>query len=178
MHYIIFTSHKVGYADIFLAVTCNLQCPEIRNALLLHRNFVERCHFVRHVFFKILRAVTAFIIEKLVYGGVRASSFVTEFQNRGLPRAFCILFCVRASKSTLIQLGFVINIISAEVPNIKNELQRKVLLTHNLCNLCSQCKPCSAFMSDLFCTKRFPKEFWRRSDSINHRHLDVPMPLS
>lgn len=88
-------------------MTCNLQWSEIPNALQPGQRVVDRPDRAAHVFTLKLHALMACVIDKNVFGEVRAHDSVIAFQKRGLPHAHCILFLTPSSTAALLPPDFV-----------------------------------------------------------------------
>lgn len=162
---IISISTKVGYPDIFLTMTCNPQCPKIKNAFLSGQSVIGRRDIAARVFRIKLRAIMAFVIDEKIFGDVKAHVRVIEYLKRGLPHAHCIFSMNTVSKVNLLNPAFVDRIISADFPDEPHLLLRQVVLKHNMQNPCVHLDPSTVCMTDRICSKHFPKPF---VDDIGH----------
>lgn len=99
---IISISNKDEYPHIFLTMTCNLQGPKIKNALLSGQNIINCPDILATVFRVKLRAIVLFVIYEQVLGEERSPVRVIEFQKRGLLYAHYIFFM--APQSTRISM--------------------------------------------------------------------------
>lgn len=91
MYDIISLSHKDGYPNIYLAVTCNPQWLEIKNALLPGQSVIDRPDITaRDRVFKLL-SMKAFVIYRKATrrsGGSRQSYWVSELKTRSCTLHF------------------------------------------------------------------------------------------
>lgn len=76
-----------GKPDLFITMTCNPTWPEIQENLLHRQYITDRPDLVARVFQLKLASLMKDLIEKGVFGRVKAHIYVIEFQKRGLPHA-------------------------------------------------------------------------------------------
>jgi hypothetical protein len=74
--------------DIFLMVTCNPNCQEIQDALLLGQTPQAKQDLVARVFGSKLKMMKEMLTKNYIPG---VYVYVVEFQKRGLPRAHFML---------------------------------------------------------------------------------------
>lgn len=100
----------------------------------------------------------AFVIDKQIFGEVRADARVIDLQKRGLPHDHCIFFMTPQPKTNLLDPAFIDTIISAEILNMENNLCGQVVHEHNKHSRCGHLNPSAVCMIGNYCTKRFPKD--------------------
>lgn len=124
MHDIISISNKVGFPDISLTMTGNLQCSKVKNALLPGQSIIDRLDICVRVFCIRLRALMAFVIDARIFDEVSAHVRVIEFQRRSLSHAHCIFLTTSQTKTHLLDSAFIKTIILAEIPSEQSNLLR------------------------------------------------------
>lgn len=65
-------STKVGYSNTFLTMTCDSQCPEIKNALLPGQSGTDSPDLAARAFCIKLLALMAFVIDEQAFVEVKA----------------------------------------------------------------------------------------------------------
>ncbi|KMQ87777.1 hypothetical protein RF55_12854 [Lasius niger] len=149
---------KFGKPDIFLTMTCNPKCPEIKNNL--DGCSIEfRPDLVAKTFNLDVKEILKDLIQNKIFGKIIAYAGVIEFQKRGLPHLHLLAMLNDEDKPRLQEI--IDMMVWAEIPNEEknSELNVKVLkhMIHGPCGDPSQRYPCTG--DDGKCTKGFPKEF-------------------
>lgn len=135
----------------------NLQCKEMKSALLVGQNVVDQHVFTIPMFLAKLRVLIAFRTDGKMTGNVRSHVCVIIFQDRGLSHAHCIVFLTTSSNTSLRQPNLIEAIISAEISRWKNKLPREIVFKPNMNSLCDQFHRSSLCINDRVGTNRFPK---------------------
>ncbi|XP_071651759.1 uncharacterized protein [Temnothorax longispinosus] len=149
---------KFGKPDIFITMTCNPQCPEIKENL--DGCPVEyRPDLVAKTFSLDVKEVLKDIVQNRILGNVIAYAGVIEFQKRGLPHLHLLAMLSDEDKPRLQEV--IDMMVWAEIPDEEKypELNAKVLkhMIHGPCGDFSRKYPCTG--DDGKCSKGFPKEF-------------------
>jgi ATP-dependent DNA helicase PIF1 len=111
-------------------------------------------HIIARVFnFKLRSLLKHDILEKKIFGKVKAYVYVIEFQKRGLPHAHILLILEDENKITTVD--HIDECISAELPD-PNVDPTLFQIKQNMIHTCSpqRCGP----MSNGKCKKRFPRD--------------------
>ncbi|XP_054797484.1 uncharacterized protein LOC129302583 [Prosopis cineraria] len=148
-----------AYPDLFITFTCNPAWPEITR--FCQRNSLspsDRPDILSRIFKLKLQSLMKTIKQKKIFGTIRAEVYTIEFQKRGLPHAYILLFLDPQDK--IKDPDHVDKFISAEIPDKESSL-----LLHDLVKRfmihgpCSKSNPKSTCMKDQKCSKYFPKKF-------------------
>ncbi|XP_026417492.1 uncharacterized protein LOC113312973 [Papaver somniferum] len=146
------------HPDIFLTMTANPNCPEIKNALLPNQSVTDRPDLVARVFEPKRKALMKEIKEKKVFGTVVAHVYTVEFRKRGLPYIHALIFLKDSEKIRTTDM--VNKFVSAEFPDEKND---PILFdTVSKCMVhgpCGERDPYAACMEKGKCTKGYPKKY-------------------
>jgi PIF1-like helicase/Helitron helicase-like domain at N-terminus/Helicase len=145
-----------GPPTFFITFTCNPNWPEITSALFLHQNASDRPDIIARVFDGKLKTFLNEISNSRILGNCVAWCRSVEFQKRGLPHAHILLFMDRSIPHTPSAID---NIISANLPSIRQPELRQMVLQHMMHGPCGPSFPNSPCMTDGFCSKHFPKAF-------------------
>ena len=163
---------KYHKPDYFITMTCNPKWPEITSQLLPGQEPQDRPDCVARVF----KLKKDQLMEDLVHGGVLgtvvAYMYVIEFQKRGLPHAHILL--ILADHDRLVSPALVDNVVSAELPpspketdsvTAKEQKQRllEIVTSSMIHGPCGAANPRSPCMENGRCTKKFPKEFVKKT---------------
>ncbi|XP_026443887.1 uncharacterized protein LOC113344030 [Papaver somniferum] len=100
-------------------MTANPNWPEIRNALFPRQTTVDHPDLVARVFELKRKALRKEIKKKKVFGTVVAHVYTIEFQKRGLPHMYCLIFLKDSEKIRTSDM--VDKFVSAEFPDEKND---------------------------------------------------------
>ena len=130
MHGIIAISNSFGHPDIFLTMTCNPNCPEIEDALLLEQRAEDRPELCDRVFRMKLKLLLKHLKEDKPFGKITAFVSVIEFQKRGLVHAYLIIFLDQEAKFSLQGPTNIDMLISAEIPPATSPQLRELMLKH------------------------------------------------
>ena len=149
---------KFGKPDLFLTFTCNPKSQSITENLPPGVTAENRPDLVARVFKRQLQELLHDVKNRHVLGKPVAMVYVIEFQKRGLPH--CHMLIVLEQDSKLRDSHDVDEIISAEIPDEKNDTQLYQIITSCMIHgTCGIHHPQSASMQNGVCTKEYPKEF-------------------
>lgn len=144
--------------DLFITITCNPKWPEIVRELKKFPPGTTTNDIPMHVcriFRMYLLCAYEDIMSGNVFGTVIASTYVIEFQKRGLPHAHMIFILHPDNK--LNSPEQIDKVISAEIPE-DDDILRSVIMRHNLHGPHSKCPPCWDPTTEK-CSKHYPKPF-------------------
>ncbi len=148
---------SLGRPDLFVTVTCNPLWPEITNEIKNVENS-QKLTIICRIFRIKLNAILDDIFKKQIFGKVKASMYVIEFQKRGLPHAHILIILEDDNKFNSAEDYD--SVISAEIPDpiLHPNLYATVTKTmvHGPCGILN---PGAACMVNNVCSKHFPKEF-------------------
>ncbi|CAI9303540.1 unnamed protein product [Lactuca saligna] len=135
---------KFGKPDIFLTVTCNPNWPEIKQNLSVHEEAQNRTDWIVRVFHAKLEQLKHEVFKNHIFGDVAASTYVIEFQKRGLPHAhFLIILKPNFKMYTTEEYD---RIVYAEIPDksVNPHLYRMVVkhMLHGPCGLLNPSNVC------------------------------------
>ncbi|XP_021715181.1 uncharacterized protein LOC110683140 [Chenopodium quinoa] len=82
---------RFGKPDLFVTMTCDANCPEIKIELATSEAAQNCLDIVAIVFHSKLICLKEQIMKKHVFGKVAAMIYVVEFQKRGLPHAYFLI---------------------------------------------------------------------------------------
>ncbi|KMQ90800.1 hypothetical protein RF55_9409 [Lasius niger] len=155
---------KFGKPDIFLTMTCNPQCPEIKDNL--DGCLIEfRPDLVAKTFNLDVKEVLKDLIQNKIFGNIIAYAGVIEFQKRGLPHLHLLAMLSDEDKPRIQEV--IDMIVWAEIPDEEknSELNVKVLkhMIHGPCGDPLHRYPCTG--DDGKCSKGFPKEFCEETNA-------------
>ncbi|XP_071582449.1 uncharacterized protein, partial [Temnothorax nylanderi] len=149
---------KFGKPDIFLTMTCNPQCPAIKENLD-GCPLEYRPDLIAKTFSLDVKEIMKDLIQNGIFGNIIAYAGVIEFQKRGLPHLHLLAMLSDEDKPRLSEV--IDMMVWAEIPDEERypELNEKVLkhMIHGPCGNQSQGYPCTG--DDGKCSKGFPKEF-------------------
>ncbi|XP_074336994.1 uncharacterized protein LOC141674172 [Apium graveolens] len=150
----------VGHPDIFLTMTCTPLWDEISQMMKV----LPGCYphnspdVISRVFHLKLQQLIDDIQKKTVFGTCIGVMYVVEFQKRGLPYVHKLIWPSAESKKDL--NGNIDGVVSADIPDPLIDpagyAAVKSLMIHGPCGLQN---PKSACMSNMSCTKHFPKRY-------------------
>ncbi|XP_071581345.1 uncharacterized protein [Temnothorax nylanderi] len=162
---------KFGKPDIFLTMTCNPQCPEIKENLD-GCPLEYRPDLVAKTFSLDVKEIMKDLIQNGIFGNIIAYAGVIEFQKRGLSHLHLLAMLSDEDKPRLQEV--IDMMVWAEIPDEERypELNAKVLkhMIHGPCGNQSQRYLCTG--DDGKCSKGFPKEF---RDETNANVNGYPM---
>ena len=152
-----------GKPDFFVTMTCNPTWPEIQQNLFHGQHSSDRPDLVARVFQLKLSSLMKDLIEKGVFGRVKAYIYVIEFRKRGLPHAHILMMLHAADViHTVEQID---QAVSAEIPDKDTDPELWDTVTtcmlHGPCGIENRSAPCMVDGRgiDGSCSKRYPKNF-------------------
>lgn len=154
---------KFGKPDLFITMTCNPEWPEITSELEPGQTAWDRPEIVCRVFNQKKESLIKDITEKGIFGWIKASVYVIEFQKRGLPH--CHLLVILDDEFKLDTAEKVDKCISAQIPDLKQHPKLyELVLKHMIHMPCHSPKPkCKPKPFSSVCNKNFPKELQEKT---------------
>uniref|UniRef100_UPI00358F24BE uncharacterized protein n=1 Tax=Myxine glutinosa TaxID=7769 RepID=UPI00358F24BE len=150
-----------GRPDLFITFTCNPTWKEIQDEILPGQTHFHRHILTARVFHLKVVKLMDLITKSHIFGSVRCHMYTIEWQKRGLPHVH-ILICL----SSKIRANQIDSIISAEFPDPTNDKDLfeivKAQTVHGPCGSLNYNSPC---MKDRKCTKRFPRQFLKETQT-------------
>ena len=150
---------KYGKPHYFVTMTCNPNCPEIKDNLGPRQKVQDRPDLVARVFRQQIKEACDDNEKKQIFGRVQAMIYVIEFQKRGLPHAHILIILHKDDVPKTAK--DIDSVICAEMPNPVTHPKLGSIVTRNMIH-----GPCgkdfnfnSPCMESGFCTKDFPKAF-------------------
>lgn len=152
---------KYGKPDLFITFTCNSKWHEIEDLLQNGQVPSDRHDIIARIFKqKLIRMMNA-ITKSQIYGKVRCWMYAVEWQKRGLPHAHILIWL-----ETKLKPNQVDDIISAELPDHKEDpILFNIIRQHMIHGPCGILNPNSPCMKDNVCTKRYPRDFVRETQT-------------
>ncbi|GFT32624.1 helitron_like_N domain-containing protein [Trichonephila clavipes] len=142
-----------GRPDLFITFTCNPAWPEIANDLFLGQKPHNRHDLLATVFHGITKGK--------IFGIIQCYMYTTEWQKRGLPHAHILVWLQETLHVDKVDV-----FISAEIPNPDEDLELFSCITtqmiHGPCGVINPFSPC---MKDGRCTKRYPRDFLKETQT-------------
>lgn len=92
IHYIIEISSKIRHNNFFVTTTRNLNCPEIKRALLSRQPPQDRLHLAVRVFMTELQFMMSYVKDEKFLSNGATYAGVIEFQKGPLSGANSIFF--------------------------------------------------------------------------------------
>eukprot|EP00106_Octopus_bimaculoides_P023238 XP_014790680.1 PREDICTED: uncharacterized protein LOC106884021 [Octopus bimaculoides] len=156
-----------GRPDLFITFTCNPKWIEIEIELLNSQRPADRHDLLARVFRLKLQKLMDLIKIGQIFGSVRCDMYTVEWQKRGLPHAYILLWL-----SSKINSNKIDSLISAELPApaVDPDLFQIVCsnMIHGPCgygfNIHSPC------FRDSKCMKGFPKKFQLHTQMGNNSY--------
>ena len=159
--------------DFFITMTCNPNWSEITDELREGESAKDRPDIVARVFKQKKDQLMKDIRTKKVFGKVPAMLWVIEFQKRGLPHTHILVILSdddRARTSEEVD-----NVICAQLPpdpelflpnspaQIQADRLQNIVLTNMVHGPCGNENPLSPCMENGKCSKKYPKEFCKKT---------------
>ncbi|KAF7124123.1 hypothetical protein RHSIM_Rhsim12G0094200 [Rhododendron simsii] len=146
------------HPDIFLTMTANPNWPEITEALLPYQKAVDRPDLVARVFELKRKCLMSEIKKKQVFGKIVGYVYTIEYQKRGLPHMYLLLFLEGPDKIHI--CAQVDKLVCAEFPDPIEDPSLfdtvKGCMVHGPCGARN---PQAACMENEKCTKKYPQAF-------------------
>ena len=160
---------RYGKPSLFLTFTCNPNWSAIKRNLLPGNTALDEPDLVCRVFNLYLKDLKEQITQERIFGKVLASTYVVEFQKRGLPHAHILL--ILDSESQIRDSEQIDNIVWARFPD-KEKYPRlfKTITRDMIHGPCGMLNPKSVCMEEnkkngkLKCSKTYPKEFREQTE--------------
>ncbi|GFR12144.1 ATP-dependent DNA helicase [Trichonephila clavata] len=150
-----------GRPDLFITFTCNPAWSEIENELFLGQKPHNRHDLLARVFHGKLKILMNLINKGKFFGVVQCYMYTIEWQKRGLPHAHILVWL----QETL-HVHKVDDFISAEIPNPEEDPELfNCITTQMVHGPCGAIKPFSPCMKDGKCTKRYPRDFLKETQT-------------
>ena len=149
---------RYGKPSFFITFTCNAQWPEILRELRPGEKPEDRSDLTARVFNLKLNELLEDLTKHHVLGRVIASTYVIEYQKRGLPHAH-ILLIVHPDDVPKTPAD-VDACVSAEIPDAAAHPNTHATVTSNMMHgPCGVLDPTCACMQDNACSRKFPRPF-------------------
>ena len=121
--------------NIFLTITCNPNCCEIKQELQAHEEIQNRPDIVVWISRAKLEELKDELFTKQIFVHVATYVYVIEFQKRGLPHAHFLI--VLKSNSKIVAPESFDRIVSAEIPDINKYLHlQSAIIKHMMHGPC------------------------------------------
>ena len=146
-----------GSPDLFITFTCNPKWIEIQTELFPGQNAVDRTDLEARVFHQKLLALMNLLKNQKaqVFGESRCYMYSIEWQKRGLPHAHILIWLKNKIRPD--QIDYCIR---AELPDeTEDPVLFQIVSRHMLHGPCGTLNPSSPCMKDGMCTKRYPRQF-------------------
>ena len=150
-----------GRPDLFITLTCNSQWPEIVKELLPGQTAQDRHDLIARVFKKKVTLLIDLITKAKLFGPVAAYMNTIEWQKRGLPHTHCLFWLREKLRPAQID-----DVISAELPDPEEDPELyDIIKRHMIHGPCGALNPKAACMKDGRCTKRFPRDLLKETQT-------------
>ena len=148
---------RFGNPSLFLTFTCDPLWPEIASCIEPGMEYQDYPDIICRVFKQSLDELMKDLIERKIFGRVVASSYVIEFQKRGLPHAHIVLILSREDRITTKEQ--VDAAVRADIPDQSEDpVLYELVMKHMVHPLCGRHRGSSCIdPSTKKCTKGFPK---------------------
>ena len=151
--------------DFFITMTCNPDWEEIKAELRQGENVQDRPDLVARVFKQKKDQLIKDISSGKVLGNVPAILWVIEFQKRGLPHVHVLVILSNDDRPS--SREDIDDIICAELPPdpemFKPGTEERIVLRNMVHGPCGKENPESPCMNDGKCSKKYPKQFCRKT---------------
>ncbi|EYC32590.1 hypothetical protein Y032_0003g1676 [Ancylostoma ceylanicum] len=155
-----------GRPDLFITFTCNPEWIEIKEELISQVSS-GRHDSIARVFKQKLTKLMDVITKSHIYGETRCWLYSVEWQKRGLPNAYSLIWLKEKIRPSQID-----NIISAELPNPEQDPGLFEIIAKNMIHgPCGPLNPNSPCMKEGKCTKKFPRQFLHTTQTGNDGYL-------
>ena len=149
----------IGIPTLFITVTFNPDCPEMKENLLPGQSAQETPDLTSWLFNSRVGKITDEIFKDGIFGKVIGRTHVIEFQKRGLPHAHILVILhpndIPRTPEDIDQ------IVTAEIPQdpLLQPLLHQSVTKHMIHGPCGPYNPNAPCMVNGVCSKRFPKAF-------------------
>ncbi|POM73385.1 Helitron helicase-like protein [Phytophthora palmivora] len=159
---------ETGAPNLFITMTCNPNCPEIKQNLRPGEKASDRPDVVARVFMQKLKTLNKDLDEGLL-GIVAARVHVVEYQKRGLPHAHILLIMRPEDKPVTAE--DVDRLTSAELPDKETHPELyETVISNMLHGSCGQQSPNCPCMKNGKCSKKFPKQFAEETIMVEDKY--------
>ncbi|KAF8787007.1 hypothetical protein HNY73_008646 [Argiope bruennichi] len=150
-----------GSLHLFITFTCNPQWREITEELILRQKSHDRHDIICRVFYLKLKSLLNLINKGKIFGEIRCFIYTVEWQKRGLPHAHILLWFQEK-----LYVHMIDDLITAELPNPETDpILYNVVKTQMIHGPCGSINPLSPCMKDGKCTKRYPRDFLKETQT-------------
>ena len=145
---------RYGLPDLFITFTCNPKWAEITAELLPGQASCNLHDIIARVFRqKVVKLIDLFT-KYNIFGLTRCNMYSIEWEKRGLPHAHILLWLQQKLHPAPID-----SFISAELPSQQEDPKlHDIIKSHMAHGPCSRFNPNSPCMKDGKCTKNYPKQ--------------------
>ena len=135
-----------GRPDLFITFTCNPKWPEIDTQLMPGQKSQDRHDLLARVFRRKVVVLMELIVKGCIFGKTRCYMYTIEWQKRGLPHTYILIWLADKTKSNQID-----QVISAELPDPVRDKALFDIVTNNLIHgPCGHLKPNSPCGQQMF----------------------------
>jgi hypothetical protein len=150
-----------GRPDLFITFTCNPKWKEIQEELMEGQAPSDRHDLLARVFRQKLIKLVNIITKSHVFGPTRCWMYSIEWQKRGLPHAHMLIWLKNKIKADQID-----SVISAELPDPERDPRLfEIIIKTMIHGPCGSINPNSPCMENKKCTKRYPKQLLRDTET-------------
>ena len=150
-----------GRPDLFITFTCNPKWQEIQEELMEGQSPSDRHDLIARVFRQKLIKFVNIITKSHVFGPTRCWMYSIEWQKRGLRHAHMLIWLKSKIKADQID-----SVISAELPDPQRDPRLfEIIIKTMIHGPCGSINPNSPCMENNKCTKRYPKQLLRDTET-------------
>ncbi|KAK3933230.1 ATP-dependent DNA helicase [Frankliniella fusca] len=163
-------ARRFGPPTWFITMTTNPEWPEIKQELGPGQVWADRPDVVVRVFQDRKRHLMSDLVNKQLFGKVKAWFLSDEFQKSSLPHVHILLFMEEEDKPKSAE--DVDRIITAEIPDRNHPVYDLVVkqMMHHACDKWRRAKPPACKPDGKKCRFRFPQQFAEQTD-IDKRYV-------